>query len=42
MVLLVAQFLPGNTVDPQGLENALEYIRENYGNLTIYIQENGQ
>uniref|UniRef100_A0A0D9ZY69 Uncharacterized protein n=1 Tax=Oryza glumipatula TaxID=40148 RepID=A0A0D9ZY69_9ORYZ len=31
----------GNTVDPQGLENALEYIRENYGNLTIYIQENG-
>uniref|UniRef100_A0A0D3G6Q4 Beta-glucosidase n=1 Tax=Oryza barthii TaxID=65489 RepID=A0A0D3G6Q4_9ORYZ len=35
------EFLPGNTVDPQGLENALEYIRENYGNLTIYIQENG-
>ncbi|KAF0927697.1 hypothetical protein E2562_035607 [Oryza meyeriana var. granulata] len=35
------EFLPGNRVDPQGLQNALEYIRENYGNLPIYIQENG-
>uniref|UniRef100_A0A0D9WFP5 Strictosidine synthase conserved region domain-containing protein n=1 Tax=Leersia perrieri TaxID=77586 RepID=A0A0D9WFP5_9ORYZ len=35
------EFLPGTIADPQGLENALEYIRENYGNLPIYIQENG-
>ncbi|XP_040379761.1 beta-glucosidase 20-like isoform X2 [Oryza brachyantha] len=35
-------FEPGSTEDPQGLENALEYIRENYGNLPIYIQENGK
>uniref|UniRef100_A0A0E0L1M4 Uncharacterized protein n=1 Tax=Oryza punctata TaxID=4537 RepID=A0A0E0L1M4_ORYPU len=36
------KFLPGNAVDPKGLENALEYIRENYGNMPIYIQENGR
>uniref|UniRef100_A0A0D9WFP9 4-hydroxy-7-methoxy-3-oxo-3,4-dihydro-2H-1,4-benzoxazin-2-yl glucosidebeta-D-glucosidase n=1 Tax=Leersia perrieri TaxID=77586 RepID=A0A0D9WFP9_9ORYZ len=35
------QLLPGTAVDPQGLEHALEYIRENYGNLPVYIQENG-
>lgn len=36
-----AQILPGKKVDPQGLEHALEYIRGKYGNLPIYIQENG-
>ncbi|XP_006655239.1 beta-glucosidase 20-like [Oryza brachyantha] len=35
------EFVPGTLVDPLGLEHALEYIRENYGNLPIYIQENG-
>uniref|UniRef100_J3M6E4 Beta-glucosidase n=1 Tax=Oryza brachyantha TaxID=4533 RepID=J3M6E4_ORYBR len=34
------EFVPGTLVDPLGLEHALEYIRENYGNLPIYIQEN--
>ncbi|XP_052156989.1 beta-glucosidase 21 [Oryza glaberrima] len=34
-------FVPGTIVDPRGLEHALKYIREKYGNLPIYIQENG-
>jgi len=28
-------------VDPQGLEQVLKYIREKYGNIGIYIHENG-
>lgn len=28
-------------VDPQGLEHVLKYIHEKYGNVSIYIQENG-
>ncbi|EAY97754.1 hypothetical protein OsI_19667 [Oryza sativa Indica Group] len=40
-LLLLKQFVPGTIVDPRGLEHALKYIREKYGNLPIYIQENG-
>jgi beta-glucosidase/6-phospho-beta-glucosidase/beta-galactosidase len=29
-------------VDPHGLELILEYFPEKYGNLSFYIQENGQ
>uniref|UniRef100_A0A0E0DQK8 4-hydroxy-7-methoxy-3-oxo-3,4-dihydro-2H-1,4-benzoxazin-2-yl glucosidebeta-D-glucosidase n=1 Tax=Oryza meridionalis TaxID=40149 RepID=A0A0E0DQK8_9ORYZ len=34
-------FLPGTSLDPRGLELALEYLQEKYGNLLFYIQENG-
>ncbi|MEI4913951.1 family 1 glycosylhydrolase, partial [Klebsiella pneumoniae] len=27
--------------DPKGLQLALEYLEETYGNLPIYVQENG-
>ncbi|KAL6902144.1 hypothetical protein ACP4OV_005020 [Aristida adscensionis] len=36
------QYLPGRMVDPQGLEHVLKYLREKYGNISIYIQENGR
>ncbi|CAD6272332.1 unnamed protein product [Miscanthus lutarioriparius] len=36
------QYPPGSMVDPQGLEHVLKYIREKYGNISIYIQENGR
>jgi beta-glucosidase len=35
------QILPGEMVDPRGLELILEYFQEKYGNLSFYIQENG-
>uniref|UniRef100_A0A0E0PLH3 Uncharacterized protein n=1 Tax=Oryza rufipogon TaxID=4529 RepID=A0A0E0PLH3_ORYRU len=35
------EFLPGTSLDPKGLELALEYLQEKYGNLLFYIQENG-
>lgn len=35
------EFLPGTSLDPRGLELALEYLQEKYGNLLFYIQENG-
>uniref|UniRef100_A0A0D9ZY66 Uncharacterized protein n=1 Tax=Oryza glumipatula TaxID=40148 RepID=A0A0D9ZY66_9ORYZ len=40
-LLLLRQFLPGTSLDPRGLELALEYLQEKYGNLLFYIQENG-
>ncbi|XP_021303927.1 beta-glucosidase 20 isoform X2 [Sorghum bicolor] len=36
------QYPAGTMVDPQGLEHVLKYIREKYGNISIYIQENGR
>ncbi|XP_039838657.1 beta-glucosidase 20-like isoform X2 [Panicum virgatum] len=38
----VTQYPAGRMVDPQGLEQVLKYIREKYGNIGIYIQENGR
>ncbi|RLN30577.1 beta-glucosidase 20-like isoform X1 [Panicum miliaceum] len=38
----VTQYRPGRMVDPQGLEHVLKYIREKYGNISIYLQENGR
>jgi len=37
----VTQYPAGRMVDLQGLEQVLKYIREKYGNIGIYIQENG-
>ncbi|KAL6620112.1 hypothetical protein ACP70R_035251 [Stipagrostis hirtigluma subsp. patula] len=36
------QYLSGRMIDPQGLEHVLKYLREKYGNISIYIQENGR
>ncbi|GJM88380.1 hypothetical protein PR202_ga04437 [Eleusine coracana subsp. coracana] len=35
------QYLPGRMIDPQGLEYVLKYLQRKYGNISIYIQENG-
>ncbi|KAK3138982.1 hypothetical protein QOZ80_5AG0376120 [Eleusine coracana subsp. coracana] len=36
------QYLPGRMIDPQGLEYVLKYLQRKYGNISIYIQENGR
>uniref|UniRef100_A0A0A9HCT8 BGL20 n=1 Tax=Arundo donax TaxID=35708 RepID=A0A0A9HCT8_ARUDO len=36
------QYLPGRMVDPHGLEHVLKGLQEKYGNISIYIQENGR
>ncbi|TVU19022.1 hypothetical protein EJB05_35147 [Eragrostis curvula] len=35
------QYPAGRMIDPQGLEHVLRYLRGKYGNISIYIQENG-
>uniref|UniRef100_A0A453FS59 Uncharacterized protein n=1 Tax=Aegilops tauschii subsp. strangulata TaxID=200361 RepID=A0A453FS59_AEGTS len=42
MILIGVQGFPVNVPsDPKGLQLQLEYLKETYGNLLVYVQENG-